>query len=109
MATGKRTSAAVKARAVADFNGEHKPLELAKKYKVRYATIAKWDRQAREAQTGGKPTKAQGRVADTSRDILVFLEHAEKAIIEDLTTRKRKRMTRAESYTMLALTTLRGG
>lgn len=39
------------------------------------------------------------------RDVLIFLEHAEKAILKS----GGKRITPAESYAMLALTTLRGG
>jgi hypothetical protein len=43
--------------------------------------------------------------AETFREITVYLEHAEKAILKS----GAKRISKAESYAMLALTTLRGG
>jgi hypothetical protein len=42
---------------------------------------------------------------DTMRDVISFLEHAERSILKS----GAKRITGGESYAMLALTTLRGG
>lgn len=55
----------------------------------------------------GRPRVASGpprKDRDHIKDVIVFLEHAEKAILKS----GAKRITAGESYAMLALTTLRG-
>lgn len=48
--------------------------------------------------------RKDGTALESTRDVIVFLEHAEAAILKS----GNKRISAAESYAMLALTTLRG-
>lgn len=63
---------------------------------------------AKRAQREAKGTPeviANGKLyTGTIKDVIVFLEHAEAAILKS----GNKRISAAESYAMLALTTLRG-
>jgi hypothetical protein len=52
-----------------------------------------------------KPRKA----APVKTDAMVYLIHAERAIVAGLKTGKAKRLTRPELMTLLALDALRGG
>lgn len=77
--------------------------------KKRLATLAA-KRAAREALKGDlKDTELRMKHAGlrdgVMKDLVVFLEHAERAILKS----GAKRISKAESYAMLALTTLRGG
>lgn len=106
MATGKRVPETTKITAVRQLEQESRTLEeLAKAHKVKPLTIMKWKRQ--HGACGSKPSVSTGGPSLGVKDAIAFLEMAEKAVIEELTTRKRKRMTKSETYMLLALSTLR--
>lgn len=109
MATGKRTPGHVKV-AIVNLLERGGDLEtLAKKHKVRPLTLVRWRRQYGVNSTSKEAVpQTNGTGSRDMKDAISFLEMAEEALIKDLTLRKRKRTSKAESYMLLALTTLRG-
>lgn len=63
-----------------------------------------WPAAEAYAAKKGYARKGVRTAVDPTHDVIVFLEHAEAAILKS----GAKRITAAESYAMLALTTLRG-
>lgn len=90
---------------------------MTKQQAVKKARSKAWSPEARAKRAATMAARKAGKVktrtykfqgtdaASEMRDVVSFLEHAERAILKS----GGKRITAAESYAMLALTTLRGG
>lgn len=83
--------------------------EMREKYGVSVATVARWKAELKSGKLQKVKAKKSGETlgADANserRDVITFLEMAEKAILRS----GAKRISTAESYAMLALSTLRG-